>query len=84
MIIFYIFFQRSDTEQPKIYGNVFSGHMPQRNTSHKHFVNYQVYPHEIHYPNFTSGPAYLVSSKVLRPLLKKGILFLNTVHLQFL
>jgi len=65
--------RESDTEQPKIYGNVFSGHLPQRNVTHKHHVNYEVYPHNIHYPNFTSGPAYLISSTVLRPLLKEAV-----------
>ncbi|CAL8122781.1 unnamed protein product [Orchesella dallaii] len=65
--------EEDDSRQPKIYGNVFSGHYPQRDAWFKHKVSYKIYPHNMSYPNFTSGPSYLVSAKVLRPLLKNAV-----------
>lgn len=57
---------------PKIYGNIWSGHLPNRNKRATHFVDFDVYPFNATYPNFTSGPAYLFSSVLLQPLLKAG------------
>ncbi|XP_035707484.1 lactosylceramide 1,3-N-acetyl-beta-D-glucosaminyltransferase isoform X2 [Folsomia candida] len=62
-----------DEQQPKIYGHVFSGHLPKRNESHKHHLKYDIYPRDIPYPDFTSGPAYLMSMGIVRPLFHEAL-----------
>ncbi len=51
-----------------IMGNVASGWKPVRNRNSKYFISREQHP-ENNYPNFVTGPSYLVSADAARALL---------------
>ena len=65
-------FQDGDKKQPKIYGRLAKKWKPVRNKKSKYYISFQQYKKTV-YPDFTTGPAYLFSTRIVRPLFDKGM-----------
>ena len=61
-----------DKTQKIILGNISKGWKPVRNTKSKYYITEAQYPGES-YPDFATGPSYLVSRGALEPLVEEAL-----------
>ncbi|XP_064292500.1 lactosylceramide 1,3-N-acetyl-beta-D-glucosaminyltransferase-like [Plodia interpunctella] len=57
-----------ENKKKTIWGKLYANRLPQRSKTSKYFVTYEEYPDEV-YPNFVSGPAYLMTTDITKDLL---------------
>ena len=70
---------KEDPLQKLIVGNISKGWKPVRNPKSKYFITESQYPEE-KYPDFATGPSYLVSKAAVEPLVEAA-LELSLIHI---
>ena len=63
---------KEDPLQKLIVGNISKGWKPVRNPKSKYFITESQYPEE-KYPDFATGPSYLVSKAAVEPLVEAAL-----------
>ena len=63
---------KQDPGQKLILGNISKGWKPVRNPKSKYFITEAQYAEE-HYPDFATGPSYLVSRAAVEPLVERAL-----------
>ncbi|ODN06437.1 Beta-1,3-galactosyltransferase 1 [Orchesella cincta] len=64
--------ETEDKKRPKLYGRLARKWKPVRNKRSKYYISFQQYKKTV-YPDFNTGPAYLFSTRIVRPLFEKGM-----------
>jgi len=64
--------EAEDKKRPKLYGRLARKWKPVRNKRSKYYISFQQYKKTV-YPDFNTGPAYLFSTRIVRPLFEKGM-----------